>query len=791
MTLQHQLQAGWLHHQRGQWVEAEKVYNEILAEHPQHAEAMHLLGMLAAQTGRFGVAIELFRRCIAISPDRPAYYINLGAALTNSGRIDEAIAVFRQVVALRPDSAAAHCNLGNALKEKGLLSEAIAECRQAIALRPDFAEAHSNLSSALRERGQFEAAIAAARQAVALKPDLATAHVNLGNALLDNEQPTEAATVYREAVRLAPAMAWAHSNLGIALAKTGRLDDAIAACRQAIALKPDFAEAYSNLGNALREKDHADEAIAEYQRAIHFKPGFAEAHSNMGIALKDKGYLDQAIARHRHAILLKPGYAQGHTCLGVVLKESGQLDQAVVSHREAVRLSPGYAEAHSNLGSALHDLGQLDEAIACYRKAIQLQPDLAEAHGNLLFTANYSPDMTAQAVFAEHQGWAARHAPPSAHETIRHDNERSPDRRLRIGYVSPDFRRHSVAFFLIPLLEHHDPRSVETFCYSNVRRADDFTVRIKQCCDAWRNIVGLSNEAAIELIRRDGIDILVDLSGHTSESRIRLFAYKPAPVQVTYLGYPNTTGMTAIDYRLTDALADPPGMNDELNVEKLWRLPTCAWCYEPPKDTPTVEPRGEGPITFGCFNAFAKINHKIIAMWAQVLHRMPGSRLLLKSAGAGEISSRRRLIGQFAELGISSDRIELLGRTADFQEHLKLYGRIDVALDTYPYHGTTTTCEAFWMGVPVVSLAGPAHVARVGASLLTHAGLAELIAQTPDRYVEIAAALAQDPRRLGELRRTLRAQLQASPLMDAARFAGDVEDAYRKMWRIWCKARSD
>jgi predicted O-linked N-acetylglucosamine transferase (SPINDLY family) len=314
------------------------------------------------------------------------------------------------------------------------------------------------------------------------------------------------------------------------------------------------------------------------------------------------------------------------------------------------------------------------------------------------------------------------------------------------------------------------------------------TERIKRSCDTWRNIVGVADEAVAKLVRSDGIDILVDLSGHTNGNRLLVFARKPVPIQVTYLGYANTTGMKAIDYRLTDALSDPPGMTDQLNTEKLWRLPICAWCYQPPEIAPDIQPRGDGPITFGCFNAFGKINPRLTAIWAELLKVVPGSRLLLKSVGAGEASSRQRLAGQFAEHGIASERIEMLGRIADLRGHLELYHRVDVALDTFPYHGTTTTCEALWMGVPAVCLAGKTHVSRVGVSLLNCVGLLELVAKTPEEYVSIASELAANLSRLSGLRGRLRNTLKSSPLMDGARFAGEVEGAYRQMWRHWCAA---
>ncbi|MGD0140956.1 MAG: tetratricopeptide repeat protein [Tepidisphaeraceae bacterium] len=595
----------------------------------------------------------------------------------------------------------------------------------------------------------------------------------------------EAERIYRQVLVQQPDHADALHLLGVLAVQAGRLDAAVDFIRRAIAICSTNAIYYSNLGNALKDKKQLDQAIASYRQAIRLKPDYAEAHNNLGIALRNKGQFDEAITAYREAIRLKPDLAGAHYNMGVAFRRMGQLDAAIAAYRQAIRLKPNYAKAHNNLGIVLLDAGQPDEAIAAYRQTIRLRPDFAEAHGNLLLALNYQPDFDAQAVLAEHRQWSDRFASPLAGEMTAHANERSPERRLRIGYVSADLRRHSVGYFFLPLLEHHDRRNFEIFCYANVQPPDDFTVRMKRCCDVWRNIVGVADPDVARLIRSDAIDILVDLSGHTDGNCLRVFARKPAPIQATYLGYANTTGMTAIDYRLTDALADPPGMTDELNVEKLWRLPTCAWCYDPLEEPPDIQRRPKGPITFGSFNAMAKINRRMVAIWAELLKRVAGSRLLLKSAGAGEASSRKRLTGQFAECGISGDRIEMRGTIADSREHLQVYGQLDVALDTFPYHGTTTTCQALWMGVPVVSLAGRTHVSRVGVSLLTQAGLPDLIAQTPEDYVAIASALAANRPRLDALRAGLRGQLRSSPLADGRRFAAEVEAAYRQMWRNW------
>jgi protein O-GlcNAc transferase len=703
-----------------------------------------------------------------------------------AGRWAEAENFCGQILAQNPDYIGALHLMGLLLAQKNQLDEAIRFLERAIALSPNNAIFYVDLSAVFTIKKQFGDAINASRRAVAIKPDLAEAHRNLANALKDSGQNDEAIITAREAIRLKPEMATALAILGDALNRAGLHDEAIAAYHKCLGLQPTLAIAHANLGIALADKGQFDDAIAQYQRAISLQPGMPEAHNNLGNAWKEKGKLDDAIAAYGEAIRIKPDFADAYSNLGIVLKDKWQLDEALPYLQRAAQLRPGYAEAHSNLGGGQNDLGRLQEAIASYRRALQLRPDFAEAHSNLLFTLTSLPDMDTQAIFAEHRAWADRHAVQWSREAVAHGNDRSPDRRLRIGYLSPDFRRHSVGYFLLWLLERHDHQNVEVIGYSNVQRPDDFTERMKRSCDGWRNIRTMKDADVAGLIRRDGIDILVDLAGHTAGRRLLALARKPAPVQVTWLGYANTTGIPAIDYRLTDAMADPPGPADALNVEKLWRLPTCAWCYHPPDEAPDVQARPSGPITFGCFNAFAKINEKTISLWADLLNRVPASRLLFKSAGAGQESSRTRLTGRFTDLGVSADRIEMLGRTSDARDHLKLYGRVDIALDTYPYHGTTTTCEALWMGVPVVTLAGQTHVSRVGVSLLTSAGLPELIAQSPGDFVRIAASLADDLPRLTELRHTLRAKLRASPLMDGARFASDMESAYRQMWRAWC-----
>jgi predicted O-linked N-acetylglucosamine transferase (SPINDLY family) len=471
------------------------------------------------------------------------------------------------------------------------------------------------------------------------------------------------------------------------------------------------------------------------------------------------------------------------------MAEMGRLDDAVVAYRQAVRLKPGLAEAWNNLGTALKELGEVDEALRAYRQAMEIRPDFPMAHSNLLLALHYQPEINGESLFREHRRWDERHARPLAVGASLCANDRNLKRRLRVGYVSADFRAHSVAYFVEGLLANHDPAHVEVFCYANVPAPDTITARVRGIVSHWREIAGIADEAVTKMIREDAIDILVDLGGHTANHRLLIFARKPAAVQVTYLGYGDTTGMDVMGYRLTDVEADPPGHDEERHTEQLVHLARGAWCFRALDDAPEVAvcpATQNGHVTFGCFNALPKINEPMIRIWSQILAQVPGSRLLLKNAGLQNASAAERVRTIFEHAGIAGERLDLTGRVPGVATHLDNYGRVDIALDTFPYHGTTTTCEALWMGVPVVTLAGKAHVSRVGVSLLTHLGMAEWIGDSPESYVRIAAGLARNVAALAEIRQHLRGRMQASPLMDGPRLARAVERAYREMWRAWC-----
>jgi len=578
-------------------------------------------------------------------------------------------------------------------------------------------------------------------------------------------------------------------NVAKSLFGRGQFDLAAKCYREAIGLEPAQAEIHFHLGNVLFVQGKIEEAGDAYREAIRLHPDYAEAHLNLANVLRPQGRLDEALVAYGEAIKLMPRYAKAHTNLGVTLQELGRLTEAVAAGRHAIALQPDLADAHSNLAVALWHQGKLDEAAAEFRRAIALQPDHARTFSSLLFCLQYDDRLTDD-LFAEHRAFGTRFGRPLP-ERVAYGNDRDPTRRLRIGYVSPDFRWHSVAFFIEPLFQEHDRASVEVFCYADVTRPDGVTGHLRGLVDHWVDSAWLSDNALAERIRHDGIDILVDLAGHTATNRLLVFAGKPAPIQVTWLGYPDTTGLAAMDYRLVDAVTDPPGAADAAATETLLRLDGGFLCYggvgggPEPTDPPCLS---TGIVTFGSFNNPAKLSGATYDAWAALLTRLPQARLLLKGSPFGDPDTRSLYLARFAERGVDAGRVELMPRLPAVDVHFSIYNQVDIALDPYPYNGTTTTCEALWMGVPVVTLRGDRHAGRVGASLLTQIGLTEFIADSVEDYVATTAALAQDPARLVALRRSLRPRIQASPLCDAGAFARKIEAAFRMMWRRWCDA---
>ncbi len=592
----------------------------------------------------------------------------------------------------------------------------------------------------------------------------------------------EAIQSFREALRINPNHVETHYNLGNALKETGYPAEAEDCYRQVLHINPHHADAHNNLGNALKQQGKLAEATACFHQALRFNPQLADAHNNLGVTFRDQNQFDEAAACYRQALRINPQLADVHYNLGSVLDKQHHLTAALACYRQALLLDPNHAEAHNNLGMICKDEGRLDQALAYFQRALDLNADYVTAHSNLIYTLHYCPDRDAAAIFAECRRFNDRHAVPLKKLIQPHTNDKTPERRLRIGYVSPDLGGHPVGRFFLPLLEAHDKTNFEIFCYSALNVPDAVTERCRELSNVWRPIFGQPDEHVAELIRQDRIDILVDLTMHAANNRLLVFARKPAPVQVTYLSYCSTTGLDTIDFRLTDPAMDPHGLNDSFYSEQSVRLPNTYWCYQQVIKTPEPEPPPvlrTGQITFGCLNNFCKVSVPTLETWCRLLQAVPGARLLLHARAGDHRERVQELLGR---RGIAAERLLFLDGLP-LAEYFCAYQHIDIGLDPFPYGGGTTTCDALWMGVPVVTLAGQTGVGRGGVSILSNVGMKDWIAQNPDEYVRIAADHAKDWRQLSVLRGTLRDRMRQSPLMDGPRFARDVETTYRDMWR--------
>jgi predicted O-linked N-acetylglucosamine transferase (SPINDLY family) len=521
------------------------------------------------------------------------------------------------------------------------------------------------------------------------------------------------------------------------------------------------------------------------QRGAH-SDGTASEQVALAAAAHRRG--ERALARklYLQALQLDAQNADALHLLGVLEYEERNADDAVELIEDAIALRPDAALYWMNCGLAYMARGEAEEAIARLREALRLRPAFPMAHANLLFALNYSIDAAPAAIAEEHRNWYRINVVPGLRRLPAPGNIPEPERRLRVGYVSADLGEHVIALFVEPIFADRDPRQVEVFAYDSGTASDDLNSRLRRSADAWRLVAGLDDDRLAALIREDGIDILVDLAGHTQGSRLAAFARKPAPVQITYLGYPATTGVDAMDYRLTDGSADPPGLTEAHYTERLVRLPDSLWCYQPPVDAPEVSALpalANGFITFGSFNQPAKLGAGVLELWARLLGQIAGSRLLMAPVPPGY--SRERYQRIFAGHGIAPERIEFEPRLPSAQ-YQALRSRVDIALDPFPMNGGSTTCETLWMGVPLVTLSGDRFVSRAGTSLLSAAGLKECIARNEDEYLAIAAGLAADLPRLARMRAALRGQLRQSPLLDGPRFTRNLEAAYRQLWRDWC-----
>ncbi|MCP4326957.1 MAG: tetratricopeptide repeat protein [Alphaproteobacteria bacterium] len=678
--------------------------------------------------------------------------------LLQAGRLDEAAARFRALASEHPGDATFPYLLGVAARAAGRLDEAIDHLEAARALSPGDVHILNLLAGSRQRAGDGSAANALYAAVLDIDPDNGEALSRRGDICFDGQDMAGAAILYRRAIAAGEASPPIATRYGVALVQTGNAEAAIPVLEDAAAKAPDNANTILALAEARSILSDTEAALALARRAVALFP------DRIGVRMN----------------------------AAKILRAQNRFTEAVDNLSYAADLRPDDAEIRGRLGLALLGQGRVGDALREFDAGRKIDP-VGSAARNRLLALHYAPDLTPATIAAAHLDWGRRVEASVATLPARGGAGRDPDRRLRIGYLSADLRRHSVGYFIEPILRHHDRDAIEPVVLSMVLRPDKVSERLRGYCASWHSVAGMTDDDCAALVRDLRIDVLVDLAGHTGGGRLDVLARRPAPVQVTYLGYPDTTGLTTVDYRVTDAVADPPGA-DGLYSERLVRLPHCFLCYGPDADSPAVAAAPDaanGYVTFGSFNNIAKLSDAALAAWARILGESGDSRLLLKTLGLADDAVRARLVDRLAAAGVPPDRLIIRPPVAGFGAHLETYAEVDIALDTFPYCGTTTTCEALWMGVPVVSRVGDSHVARVGASLLAAAGLADLAAASTDSYVETAVALADDRRRRHELRRGLRPDLQASPLLDGAGFTRRLEAAYRGMWHANCAATPD
>lgn len=801
----------------GQIAKAERHCRVALARSPNHIDALYLSNLIAFANGRAVKPKASLHDLLARDKNLPRI-LDFASALRGQRRVEDERAALHRALALDPNLAAAHFHLANTFTSEDPTQAEAHLCR-AIELQPQFVEAYNNLGNLLRKTRPNEAQTAFER-AAETRPDFMLAHFNLGT-LLALSQPVAAETALRRALRLTPAFAPAWNALGnllsgirpveaeealrqaieidpsltVAWFNLGNLlydsrpKEAIAAWRHTVTLKPDFVPAWINLSHALSKAAPA-QAESAARQAIALAPQVADAHYNLGTLLLH-AHPEEAVVALRRTVALQPDHVDGWYQLGNLLAFNVS-PEAEAALRRAIELKPDHSDAYAALGLLLFNLGRLDESVASYRRALAYEPGNIGAHNGLIFTLPFQAD-DPQTSLQECLRYVERHEIPliGAGSTQKYENDLEPERRLRIGYVSPDFRAHSQSLFTVPLLAHHDHEAFEIICYSSVTRPDSVTTRLRNLADVWRDVQTLDDAALAQQIRADRVDILVDLTMHMPGSRRLVFAWQPAPVQVAWLAYPGTTGSPAMGYRFTDRWLDPsdePG-RDALYTERSLRLPDAFWCYDaqaPGVAVNTLPAASNAPLTFGCLNNPAKIGSHTLRLWSAVLTAVPQSRLfVLKPRGvsSGEIAAR------YAAHGVDPSRV-VFNDLKPRRPYLEMWQHVDVGLDSFPSNGHTTSLDAFWMGVPVVTRTGQSAISRGGLSIACNLGLPDLVAYTDEEYVRIAAGLAQDLPHLARLRAELRQRMESSPLMDAPRFAANIEGAYRRMWREHCeKAR--
>jgi protein O-GlcNAc transferase len=847
LSLSQAMQRATADYQRGALGEAEWLCRRMLEAKADHFDALNLLGSIAIRTGRKQEAVEWLGRAVAARPTDAAARINQGVALQALMRPAEALESYRQAIRLMPDIPEAHNNLGFTLRGLGRLDEALASCERALELKPAYVEAHNNRGIALQELKRPEEALASYDRALQLQPDYAQAHVNRGSALQQLQRPLEALASFARAIELQPDFAEAHNHRGIALQELKRLDEALASYDRALALKPDYADACNNRGSVLQKLKRPQEALDSFERALRLAPDRAEVHNHRGLALQALARLDEALQSYERAIRLKPGYADALNNRGAALRELRRLDAALASYDRALELKPDFAEAWNNRGIALRELGRLDEALASYDRALLIMPEFPGAHynrgnalrqvgrcaeaaesftqvlalapgfgfakGSLLHAKMLCCDWTGLADLSASIGQDCLARKPSAdpfgHQAICNSEEelrtcaevyaatcfparelpafparRGRGEKIRVGYLSGEFRHQATSLLMAELFELHDRKRIELFAFDNGR--DDGSETRARINKAFGDVVAIDRMSDLEAasaVKARGIDILVNLNGYFGDARQDVFAYRPSPIQVNYLGFPGTIGADYIDYLIADRTVIPEASRQHY-VEKIAWMPNCYQVNDRRKAiSDKVFAREELGLprtgfVFCCFNNNYKITPGVFDGWMRILQRVDGSVLWLLESNPAAAGNLRRAC---AARGVGPERL-IFARPMPLAEHLARHRAADLFLDTLPYNAHTTASDALWAGLPLITRPGQTFPGRVAASLLKAIDMPELITATQEQYEALAVELATHSRRLELIRHKLTRNRLTAPLFDTPLFARHIEDAYAQMY---------
>lgn len=773
-------------HQSGHFQRAQELYVMILQRDPGNVDAIHLLGVLANQGKKPEMAVELIERAVAARPTEPIFRYNFSDCLYKVGRKEDAVNELKEAVRISPDYYEAWNNLSQILVELQRFPEAVEAANEAYELADDPAIPLNNLGNAYRGLGQMDKAKECYEEAVAERDDLPELLSNLAIICSLEGDFDRSIKLLRRCIEVSPAFADAYNNLGTIYLRRGQLEESAEMLQMALKIKPDYVDAINNLAVVLRESGRPEEAIAAYDKALEYQPDSAQILVNLSTALRDMGQIERSTEMTRKAIALDPDCAAAYFSLSSNYQNLNQLDEAIENGLKAFELEPGNPAASCSLGYKLIERGDVEEGIEYIRKSLEISLD-PTAFSSSLLAANYVPDFSPEEVTNMHRDWGVLVGENSEVRPHEFANKKDPDKRLKIGYISPDFRMHSVYFFAEPFLANHDKSEHEIIAYSALMRPDHKTLTAKVYMDGWREVVGMGGRELVDLIRADEIDILVELAGHTAGNSLTQLIEKAAPVVISGIGYPCTTGLPTVDYRLTDSFCDPVG-NEQYNTETLLRLDPSFWCYRPPQEAPPVSDSPaarNGYVTFASVNTFSKVSPMVQEVWAKLLAAVPNSRLILQSSGTGSKTACEKIRSRFESFGVNPDRLILKGHSP-FNTFMAEFSEVDIVLDPFPFNGGTTTCHNLWMGCPTLTLAGVRHPGRMGVSIMNNVGLPEFVANSVEEYVQIGAKFASDIPRLVELRKTLRDRMEASPLRDEVGYTRRLEAAYRSVWQSYC-----